>query len=80
MKITVTVCDMCGQKGKPTRPYRISDQAVGQVPSVDLCADDALPVEEILAARAKAQDKPKARRRRAKAGVTSMEEVEARKG
>lgn len=45
-RISVTVCDKCRSQTKPTKKYTVKTDE--RTASVDLCADDAKPIEELL--------------------------------
>lgn len=46
MRVTVTVCDVCGTEGKPAERYTIH-YPHGGAHRIDLCADDAAPLEHL---------------------------------
>jgi acylphosphatase len=69
-RVRLTVCDICGDRTKDAAGYTIKsdDGAV----SVDLCATDAKPIEELLA---RIRSRPVARRP-GRIPVTTIEEIE----
>ncbi|WP_199736625.1 hypothetical protein [Micromonospora sp. HM5-17] len=69
-KLNLTVCDICGDRSKDASPYTIksNDGAV----SVDLCDDDAKPIEDLLA---KIRSRPVVRRPN-RIPVATMEQIE----
>lgn len=72
-KMSLTICDICGDRAKDAAPYTIKTDD-GPV-SVDLCVDDAGPIEDLLA-------KIKARpvvRRPGRTPVATMEDIERSK-
>ncbi|XVV02752.1 hypothetical protein ACQPW3_36195 [Actinosynnema sp. CA-248983] len=52
MKVTVVVCDLCHDRDKPAKPYQVRRVDDGTTADVDLCADDAAPLEALLTATA----------------------------
>jgi hypothetical protein len=73
MKVSITVCDKCWDRERATTRFKITTD--GRSASMDLCDEDAAP---ILSLMPKESTTPRRRRAR-KAGLVSMEEVEARK-
>lgn len=71
-KIVVTVCDVCGDKDKPTTPYRITSE--GRKVTADLCADHRGPLDALLAPAG-----PRRRRTSMGAHVTTVDEIEKSK-
>lgn len=47
MKLILTVCNVCTERDKSTKKYEIKQD--GRKVSVDLCADDAKVLDELLA-------------------------------
>jgi ribosome-binding protein aMBF1 (putative translation factor) len=72
--VEVTVCDVCGQIGRPVQPYSVSDEQ--QTVRVQLCDTDATPLRDLLSGRPTGPRKPRARRR---TRVSTVEEIEALK-
>ena len=81
MQVTIQVCDVCKEPDKDTRAYELKQGARKAL--VDLCADDAAPIEAFLD-----QEPPKGqpgavdgaqRRGRRSNRVTTIEEIERRK-
>lgn len=66
----VNVCDVCKDRTKDTVRYRIGRP--GTTRQVDLCVDDAAPIEGVLTA---VMSRPRPARRRAV--TTTMAEVQA---
>lgn len=75
-KVVITVCDICEDKDKPTTSYRITSDGRGK--TVDLCADDAAPLEKLLEPE-KAAAGTRKRRKPMGAPVASIEEIEKSK-
>ena len=71
-KVEVTVCDVCRNVSKPTRAFRV--RARGLAGEVDLCEDDAAPIEARLHPEGGHQ-----RRRTFASTVKTLEEIEAMK-
>lgn len=46
-KVTVIVCDICGQVGEPTRRYRLGREKQ-PVRTLELCRKHAAPIELLL--------------------------------
>lgn len=72
-KMTLTICDICGDRSKDASPYTIKDED-GSV-SVDLCEDDAKPIRDLLA---KIRARP-VQRRPGRIPVTTVEAIEKMK-
>lgn len=79
--MTVTVCNQDpSEVGKPTRPYRITSE--GRSANVDLCAEHSAPLERFLepgGTASKGEAGMGRRGRRRATGVTTIEEIEAKK-
>jgi hypothetical protein len=71
-KVNLTLCDICGDRTKDAKPYTIKN---GEAVTVDLCEDDAKPIEELLA---KIKDRPVVRRP-GRVPTATIEEIEASK-
>lgn len=93
--VSITVCDVCEDRGKPTTHWRI--EVGGEVFEVDLCAEDAEPIATVIKFESaepvsapfaapvkrtatKATPAPAARgRQRSGARVMTLEQIEALK-
>lgn len=76
---TVTVCNVCEDLTKPTLPY-VVEQGNRSV-TLDLCQDDASPLEAFLPTRRAASKRASAKRPAKKASsrarkVQTLEEIE----
>jgi len=72
-KVQVTVCDECRSQTKPTKRYRLSEDGRNAV--LDLCVDDAKPIERLL----EKHQGSGTRRKVFDASVKTIEEIEAEK-
>lgn len=84
MKVTVTLCDVCGVYGRETRRYTVAEGNRSQ--GADLCEEDAAALEAVLAGKSTPAPIQPARKAamartgpRKRARVVSMAEVEALK-
>lgn len=72
MKTSITVCDVCKDRNRPTKEYTVSD-AEGRTGRTDRCTEDAAALEEVL------PPAPKGRGGRPRTPVVSMNDVERAK-
>ncbi|AKY03712.1 DNA binding protein [Streptomyces phage Lannister] len=90
MKIEIRVCDVDQAVGEPTKTYTIAVE--GRSVEVDLCAEHAAPLEELLhldteeerepakpKPAARSTSTPKKRTSRTRPKIVSLEEIEAMK-
>lgn len=82
MRVTLTVCDVCGKTDRSTKAYVLTQG--GRRRSVDLCELDARPLETLMGRRSKTTvTGPPAAKKAAASGreskVVTMEEIEAQK-
>jgi hypothetical protein len=70
--MNLTICDICGDRSKDAKPYTIKN---GEAVTVDLCEDDAKPIEDLLK---KIKAKPIVRRP-GRVPVTTIEDIEKSK-
>jgi hypothetical protein len=89
MKVRVTVCDVCGEVGRETTPYKLQRDGEDKTQvTVDLCSRHAAPLDALLTKKGQAPTEqpvtapakaPVRRRRPTTIKATSLEEIEAQK-
>lgn len=73
VRVTFTVCDVCQDKDRETKPYRLLSE--GRRVSVDLCSEHGEPFEAFL----QPKDRPRQRRRPMGAKATTVADIEKTK-
>lgn len=77
-KMILIVCDVCGNREKETTNYRIVSG--GRTKELDLCADDAAPVEKFLeGTRSRTAGRRGGTGTRGNARVATPEQIESQK-
>ncbi|UZJ23729.1 hypothetical protein RHODO2019_10980 [Rhodococcus antarcticus] len=78
MKLNVMVCDVCKDRDREATSYRMTKQ--GKMISVDLCTEHAEPIEVLFEQVRASGVTPKRRNTRSAARVTTLEDIEKKKG
>lgn len=77
MKLNLTVCDICKDKDREAKTYRL--QSEGRVASTDRCDEHGAIFEEVLRNAAPAAPAPTRSRRERRNRTTTIEAIEAAK-
>jgi hypothetical protein len=78
VKLNVVVCDVCKDRDRETRSYRVTRQ--GKAMAADLCAEHAEPIELLIEQLAANGAAPRRRNTRSATRVTTLEDIEKKKG
>lgn len=77
--VRITVCDVCEDRHKPVRSYRITSE--GRVKGLHLCADHGKSLEELLGGDSSGAPRRGGRRGRRgqQSDVVTLDEIEEKK-